>query len=144
MKDTSTKILLLTISNNPKEATRLTQFFTDKHWQTVRVEYGDCNKLTLKDGSVLLSNKQILLYLNKATKTSIFKNFLQAIWRILVQIKSNKPLIVDKSVLKYRQSICNKCPFQIKSLTYTKCSICGCFIKAKTKLITEACPKNFW
>lgn len=39
-----------------------------------------------------------------------------------------------------RKQICDGCPKNKKSI----CDICGCFLKAKTKVFEEYCPMNKW
>ena len=53
-------------------------------------------------------------------------------------------------VIKYRLSLCNECEEKIYVMSkvigknVSKCKVCGCFIKAKTLLKSEACGKNKW
>ncbi len=47
---------------------------------------------------------------------------------------------VSNKVHKDRLSICYSCSY----LSNTTCSICGCYVKKKTKWSTESCPKNKW
>ena len=39
-----------------------------------------------------------------------------------------------------RYKICQSCDYLDKSF----CKICGCFVKAKTKVDKEECPKKYW
>jgi hypothetical protein len=55
--------------------------------------------------------------------------------------KTNSP-IVPKYIYEYRQKICNECPFHKKFLN--RCSICGCFMSIKTKLLNSSCPNGYW
>jgi hypothetical protein len=48
--------------------------------------------------------------------------------------------IVDEYILKSRRELCDACPFKEGK----RCSICTCYIKQKTRLSTESCPKNKW
>jgi hypothetical protein len=54
----------------------------------------------------------------------------------------NKENFVEEEVSKTRIDICKKCSELIK-LT-TQCKKCGCFMKAKTKLIGAVCPIGKW
>jgi len=48
---------------------------------------------------------------------------------------------VDKDVATARYAICKGCP----ELTITKqCKLCGCFMKAKTRLKDAKCPIGKW
>ena len=40
-----------------------------------------------------------------------------------------------------RYSICKKCKHLNK---FEMCKICGCYVKAKTKVTNAYCPKKFW
>lgn len=51
-------------------------------------------------------------------------------------LNKQKKLLYDK-----RYSICMQCQF-LNNIH--QCSICGCFISAKTKVDNEKCPNNFW
>ena len=41
-----------------------------------------------------------------------------------------------------RKSLCNTCVFLEKSSR--QCSLCGCFVDAKTLVPTAKCPKGKW
>jgi hypothetical protein len=62
---------------------------------------------------------------------------------------------VPPEVLQDRRDKCRECPHAsrdpkrldrpTKGLTVlSKCDLCGCFIAAKTKLASEACPDGRW
>jgi hypothetical protein len=42
--------------------------------------------------------------------------------------------------IQARRDICDTCEYRSGS----QCGGCGCFIKSKTKLAKEKCPKGFW
>ena len=48
----------------------------------------------------------------------------------------------DKELIEYRLSICNECPFLMK--TFMKCQKCGCHMKLKTTLEHAKCPIGNW
>jgi hypothetical protein len=50
--------------------------------------------------------------------------------------------VVDEEKRNIRLEICNACP-QLISLT-SQCKLCGCFMKAKTKIETATCPIGKW
>lgn len=49
-------------------------------------------------------------------------------------------VLAEPAFARQRRSICNGCP----NLKGSQCGICGCFVAAKTKLITEKCPAGKW
>ena len=51
-------------------------------------------------------------------------------------------LIADKITTSKRFDICKECSY-FKS-KFSRCSICGCFMKAKTKIIFTECPIGKW
>lgn len=45
----------------------------------------------------------------------------------------------------YRMKICGNCPHKHKLFKIVDvCTICGCFLKAKTKVTEEQCPIKKW
>ena len=51
-------------------------------------------------------------------------------------------LLKDQDIIDKRVAICNDCEFLVKATG--NCKKCGCFIKAKTKVATVACPIGKW
>lgn len=49
-------------------------------------------------------------------------------------------LLAEEELVEERQAICDPCPFRDGE----QCGVCSCFIEAKTRLNTEACPKRKW
>lgn len=51
-------------------------------------------------------------------------------------------------IIKKRREICKTCKYlrqrSLWDVGLSRCGICGCFIKAKTALITESCPKGYF
>ena len=47
---------------------------------------------------------------------------------------------INTKLSNERKEFCNNCSFNINN----KCSACGCWIDAKTRLKTQKCPKNIW
>ena len=47
---------------------------------------------------------------------------------------------VDRKLARERISICNICEYNARGI----CALCGCVLKAKTKLKTESCPIDKW
>lgn len=68
------------------------------------------------------------------------KNFGQAMGRAASQAVNGKQIFVSKFVAESRQKICGDCEFKDN----LRCKLCGCFISAKTTLVTEVCPEGKW
>jgi hypothetical protein len=51
-------------------------------------------------------------------------------------------LLVTEDIYNERMNICNSCPFFIKESK--RCTKCGCFMEAKTRLKKTYCPINKW
>lgn len=74
----------------------------------------------------------------------IFEGFTNLVRNLFGILSKEEKILFDK-----RLDICLKCKF----MKDNRCSICGCFIKAKTKVnyvlddeqkSIEGCPKRFW
>jgi len=68
---------------------------------------------------------------------------------LLINIKAQRKLKTPQQLKYTRINICNKCEYLKKDSHFlffraNKCSICTCYIKAKTALIFEYCPKGRW
>jgi hypothetical protein len=57
-------------------------------------------------------------------------------------IANNKKIISPEHLAQERLDICNKCENLEKNLD--RCSVCGCFVKVKTKVSFEECPLHKW
>ena len=49
-------------------------------------------------------------------------------------------LLHDQDIIDKRRAICDDCEFKMG----LNCKKCGCFIKAKTRVATTACPVGKW
>jgi hypothetical protein len=58
-------------------------------------------------------------------------------WHLL-----DKENYVEKNIAEQRFSICQSCP-ELIHIT-NQCKKCGCFMRAKTKLINSQCPLGKW
>ena len=56
-------------------------------------------------------------------------------------LNPNRPRSEDE-LQKYRINICEQCPL-FRTNTRT-CSMCGCFMDMKTKLLEARCPDGKW
>ncbi|WP_232424453.1 DUF6171 family protein [Leptospira alstonii] len=45
---------------------------------------------------------------------------------------------------KKRLETCLSCPLILKGFLSEQCSVCGCFVRLKTKLKSESCPIFRW
>lgn len=61
--------------------------------------------------------------------------FIKALWRYVLYGQDVSP-----DVWNNRYNICKNC----EKLKGKKCSICGCYVKTKTRWSTEKCPENKW
>lgn len=61
----------------------------------------------------------------------------------------------DKELVQLRRDICRGCQFSTRNpdpkyfenkgmTSLSKCEKCGCFIAAKTTLVSEKCPEGKW
>lgn len=77
----------------------------------------------------------------------IFKYLYLDFRRFLYTLSQGKKLKVSKEEEKRRFEICKNCDkinieFKLGNYSFERCGICGCFLKAKTKLTFENCPDN--
>lgn len=63
-------------------------------------------------------------------------NIFDAIWDLL----RGKLEFTDKKVAIDRMNICNSCEARKGNF----CSVCGCYLPAKTKLKKSECPMELW
>jgi hypothetical protein len=47
-----------------------------------------------------------------------------------------------KNRVKERMTICKNCPYFLP--TTQRCSVCGCFMIAKSSIPSSECPKGYW
>ncbi len=72
--------------------------------------------------------------------TKGIKNFAGAVGRAAARAARREVLLVDSSTKKKRLSVCDQCEYR----SDMQCSVCECFILAKTMLASESCPKGKW
>ena len=48
----------------------------------------------------------------------------------------------DDDVVAHRLSICEPC--EARNTTLNTCSVCSCYLPAKTKLVEATCPMEKW
>lgn len=49
---------------------------------------------------------------------------------------------VHPKIRRQRINICMQCPYLFKPTK--NCKVCLCFVREKSKLITEDCPMGYW
>lgn len=54
------------------------------------------------------------------------------------------PNDIQSIIALERLAICDSCEFNKKKLGISKCSLCGCVIKAKVFTDKNSCPINKW
>lgn len=74
------------------------------------------------------------------TWTEVVNNAASATMRVVKQVVNGSTIFATSELTAFRRSICDGCEYK-ESL---RCKACGCFIEAKTKLVTESCPKGAW
>jgi len=57
-------------------------------------------------------------------------------------ILSGKDIIASDDIVSARLNLCEVCEFYIKD--QSRCKKCGCFMKAKTKMLVAKCPVDKW
>tara|TARA_Y100000817_G_scaffold293553_1_gene266624 strand:+ start:4023 stop:4382 length:360 start_codon:yes stop_codon:yes gene_type:complete len=76
------------------------------------------------------------------SKIEMASNLLRSIKNAGKKILKGEKLSADSIVSEKRLEICNQCPKFIKE--QGRCSLCGCFLKAKVRIVSETCPIGKW
>jgi hypothetical protein len=84
-----------------------------------------CNCENEKNFSFKEALKSVTKAANSGVKTILHTNY--------------EPL-VSKKISKERMEICKQCEYHTLLLKKSRCSICGCFLTAKTSLREQSCP----
>ena len=80
--------------------------------------------------------------LHLPSKKEMASNLLKSLKKAGNSLARGERITVAKDVSEKRLEICLECPKYIKS--QSRCSLCGCYIKAKAKMLSEACPIGKW
>ncbi len=64
------------------------------------------------------------------------------IFDVIKDIFTGKLKFVSRSLAKQRYTECVNC--EVRNKTLNICTICGCFLPAKTKLEKSECPMGKW
>ena len=75
------------------------------------------------------------------------KNLAKSIKNIAKDAIEGNSIFVPENIKKKRLGICKKCEFLYKSVideSKNRCTLCGCFVAAKTGFSVEQCPAKKW
>lgn len=75
------------------------------------------------------------------------KNLSGAIFRAVRALSQGQPVRSPEQTLEARLAVCRDCldsTPRSADVKHRRCVHCGCFVFAKAKLITEACPRAKW
>jgi hypothetical protein len=75
------------------------------------------------------------------------RNAAGAIFRAVRALSQGQQVLSPEALKQERLTICANCPMsepRDKDVEARRCPACGCFLKAKTALVTEACPLAKW
>jgi len=77
--------------------------------------------------------------LNMIKRINPFPKILSIVkgWYLLITDNRASRVMYDS-----RMPTCNTCQNRNKALN--TCKLCGCFLPAKTRVIEEECPANYW
>ena len=70
----------------------------------------------------------------------------KAISRALAALAVGDPVLSTAEVIARRRGLCELCEFSEPrdGRKKRRCSKCGCYLAAKTRLATEQCPVGVW
>jgi len=154
--DTVNSTVILYLTKLPCEATdSLKSQMTDLMWQSTKIEYTSSDQpflLTDDRGKItntteIIDYLQNLVFIQESSQPSTMEqlnNARIAATKALKELIETGIALAPNELVSHRRSICSTCPFKTQWLFMDKCSKCGCHIKSKTKLITEACPIDKW
>jgi hypothetical protein len=57
-------------------------------------------------------------------------------------LKGELPPLADGELARERLKVCEECP-HLKKIA-TQCSLCGCFLDLKARLLEATCPIDKW
>lgn len=67
-------------------------------------------------------------------------NAAQAVARVTAAVARGEAVLVDRDEKQTRRAVCGLCPANVGG----RCADCGCWIRAKSLLATEDCPRALW
>ena len=74
----------------------------------------------------------------KSSFSTRIKMFIKTLWKWA----RNGFKLEEEQTAQARMAICGSCP-ELHKQSY-QCKICGCMMKAKTKIVGASCPLNKW
>jgi hypothetical protein len=72
------------------------------------------------------------------------KNLAGAAGRVIVAIVDDQPIELEEVLYQERLARCRSCPSQQYRASDQTCADCGCYVRAKAALATEACRLGYW
>jgi hypothetical protein len=73
--------------------------------------------------------------------TKQLSNVMGAGKRVMTNLMTNQPIKANETTVNQREEICKQCSYCAPN---GRCTLCGCFLAWKSKLLTETCPANKW
>jgi ribosomal protein L37E len=70
------------------------------------------------------------------------KNAAKALKRVVNAVAAGSTVFVGEKITAQRLDACHRCPSFLPKTG--QCAECGCFVRVKAKLSTEACPLHKW
>ncbi len=55
---------------------------------------------------------------------------------------TGKLKLADRNTTQQRRDICNQC--ELRNTKTNTCTICGCYLRWKTRLSDASCPMELW
>lgn len=52
--------------------------------------------------------------------------------------------LTSKANQYWRLHVCGECPYRFLTFGYSRCGVCGCFLRPKSALKRQACPEGRW
>ena len=80
--------------------------------------------------------------LSLPSKGEMASNLLKSLKKAGKSFFKGEKLAASSAIAEKRITICNECPKFMKDSA--RCSLCGCFLKAKIKIASETCPIGKW
>jgi len=72
------------------------------------------------------------------------KNLAGAAGRVIKAIVDDQPIEIEEVLYQERLARCRSCPSQQYRASDQTCAECGCYVRAKAALATEACRLGYW
>lgn len=80
--------------------------------------------------------------LSLPSKAKMASSLLRSLKNVGKDVMQGKQVLANSAIAEKRITICNECPKFIQG--QGRCSLCGCYLKAKAKIASEACPIGKW